>query len=255
MPTYFCRSCRSLKVNRSISRSTSRKLKVVLKKTLSLVGVSKAKSSKRSQLQASRLLNFSKKGNNFKFAFGATTSVKRLGVLRRGATRSLSYKNLRFKIYRNFEVYNCLKLRSRVLKRIPETSRLYSSTKFKGCKFQYLAASINYRVWRFKSSTKRLLILGNLGCGILQDKDYIILYKSDLTKFGLIVKEENSIEEIFSALLPFWSGETPSAQVNISFYRYFVLEGEDSCYQIQSFLITLKPKASTSTFPSPSSFI
>lgn len=270
MAVYISRSYRPTKSKRIVLKAISSRRSFRFKKSW-VITRTVSRRLRNTQIQASSLYLYSKGksllrlSNQVAWVYPRTSALEignisvsasseRIGIFQLNTLAGLIFSRFGNKLYRNSEIYNCLSFQEGLLIRALELPKAYNCRKFQSGALKLLSSSRAYSSRVFQGSvTRSLFFLGNGSCGILQDKDYIILDKLGLIELGLIAKEDNSVGEIIAVLLLLWQGETPSAQINITFYRYFVVRDVQS-FAIQSFLISLMPRLSIDAFPSPFSF-
>ena len=125
-----------------------------------------------------------------------------------------------------------------------ETSpKIFSLSLFKLSfnKLNYQRDRKRYKCLSFKNSfNKSIVLIPYVSRDIVQDKDHWIIDKSDLAKVGLNPHEMNSLAEIVTSLILYWSdGDLDSSRINIVFYRHIVFEEDGSFFDAQAFLINL----------------
>jgi len=111
-----------------------------------------------------------------------------------------------------------------------------------------------YKVSRFQnSSNKRLkLLLSYNSRNLNQDKDYFILSKLDLFKFGLPQAQDNSIDELLLSLLFFWRFNLESSRISVVYYRHLNFYKDSQWVQGQFILVNILALSSKrEEFPSP----
>lgn len=102
---------------------------------------------------------------------------------------------------------------------------------------------------------KSLILVSSLNSKeINQDKDYLTLNKLDWVDFGLVPSDNNSLEEILSALILSWQAELDSERIAVVFYRYLKVEQKAQWFEAQSYLINVFSALVDNKFPSPHTF-
>jgi hypothetical protein len=134
--------------------------------------------------------------------------------------------------------------------------RVYDVISFQESNFKSrLSIAQTYEVFSFKngSTLKNLkLALSYNSSHINQDSNYFILSKLELSSFGLILKEDNSVEELLMALLLFWRINLESSRVNVVFYRYLRFQEKLQWVEGEFILVNvLVLNSKEKKFPSP----
>ena len=108
-----------------------------------------------------------------------------------------------------------------------------------------------------KHVLKKIILISSYNSrSIKQDLNYFYLDKSELAKFGLVLREDNSFNEIILCLLLLWESKLESSRISVISYRYLQLAEQNQWVERKSVLVNflVLPSDSKKGFPSPRLF-